>query len=127
MTGSELAAITGLTSGAITGVVARLERAVYLSRTPDPKDGRKQILCPARECVKDIQKALDPIRRDATALMGDFDTNELAAIAEFLTRSTEFAHLHTALLRSAILRREEDSRVSNSPKAKTTLMQSTRR
>nr|MBA3556874.1 MarR family transcriptional regulator [Gemmatimonadales bacterium] len=30
MTGSQLAAITGLTSGAITGVVARLERAGYL-------------------------------------------------------------------------------------------------
>jgi DNA-binding MarR family transcriptional regulator len=32
MTGSALAAITGLTSGAITGVVARLERAGYLRR-----------------------------------------------------------------------------------------------
>jgi len=39
MTGSRLAAITGLTTGAITGVAARLERAGFLSREPDPEDG----------------------------------------------------------------------------------------
>src|SRR5829696_9202870 len=49
MTGSALAAITGLTSGAITGVVARLERAGYLRREPDPHDRRKQVLRPAPE------------------------------------------------------------------------------
>src|SRR5215472_17319297 len=32
MAGSDLSAITGLTSGAITGVVARLEQAGYLRR-----------------------------------------------------------------------------------------------
>src|SRR5260221_13705710 len=44
MTGSELASITGLTTGAITGVVVRLELAGYLRREPDPHDGRKQTL-----------------------------------------------------------------------------------
>src|SRR5437763_8916157 len=44
MSGSDLAAITGLTTGAITGVVARLEQAGYVRREPDPDDGRKQIL-----------------------------------------------------------------------------------
>src|SRR5215472_14552127 len=44
MAGADLAAITGLTSGAITGVVARLERAGYLRREQDPQDGRRQIL-----------------------------------------------------------------------------------
>ena len=55
MTGSDLAAITGLTTGAITGVVARLERAGYLRREPDPHDQRKQILSPVRERVEDIK------------------------------------------------------------------------
>src|SRR5438445_9663072 len=44
LTGSGLAAITGLTSGAITGVVARLERAGFLRRESDSNDGRRQIL-----------------------------------------------------------------------------------
>src|SRR5438067_4977297 len=46
MTSSEMAAITGLTTGAITGVVGRLERAGYVRRESDPHDGRKQILHP---------------------------------------------------------------------------------
>src|SRR6266436_276162 len=36
ITGSELAGLTGLTTGAITGVVARLETAGFLRRKPDP-------------------------------------------------------------------------------------------
>src|SRR5258707_5857699 len=41
---SDLGAITGLTSGAITGVAARLERAGYLRRESVPNDARKQVL-----------------------------------------------------------------------------------
>jgi DNA-binding MarR family transcriptional regulator len=103
MTGSELAAITGLTSGAITGVVARLERAGYLRREPDPHDGRKQILSPARERVRDIQGVFDPIRKDVASLLEGFDTLQLSAIAEFLARSTDFAYRHAALLRAQTL------------------------
>src|SRR5947207_3712237 len=68
ITGSELAAITGLTSGAVTGVVARLERAGYLRREPDPYDGRKQILSPALDRVRDINEVFDPIRKDVSTL-----------------------------------------------------------
>ncbi len=41
MTAARLAALTGLTTGAITGVVARLERGGLVARRPDPDDGRK--------------------------------------------------------------------------------------
>src|SRR3954471_16167571 len=44
VTAAELAALTGLTTGAITGVVARLLRAGFVAREPDPHDGRKQML-----------------------------------------------------------------------------------
>src|SRR6266852_2661162 len=63
MTGSELAAFTGLTTGAITGVVARLERAGYLRRQPDRHDGRKQILHPAPERVRGIRDVINPLRK----------------------------------------------------------------
>ncbi len=104
MTGSELASITGLTSGAITGVVARLERSRYLHRKPDPNDRRRQILSPTAHRLQDIGNILEPIRKDVAALLEEFDTNQLAAIAEFLARSTDFAYRHMALLRSDALR-----------------------
>jgi DNA-binding MarR family transcriptional regulator len=103
MSGSELAAITGLTSGAITGVVTRLERAGYLRRELDPHDGRKQILSPARERVRDIQDVFDPIRKDMAALLEGFDLHQLTALAEFLARSTDFAYRHATRLRAETL------------------------
>jgi DNA-binding MarR family transcriptional regulator len=100
MAGSELVAITGLTSGAITGVVARLERAGYLRREPDPHDGRKQILSPIPERVRDIQEVFHPIRKDMAGLLESFDPHQLTAIAEFLARSTDFTYRHASLLRA---------------------------
>ncbi len=99
MTGSELAAITGLTSGAVTGVVARLERAGYLCREPDPHDRRKQILCPAPERMQDMKDIFDPMQQDALALLEDFDTHQINAIAEYLDRMTDFVYRRAALLR----------------------------
>ncbi len=99
MAGSDLGAITGLTSGAITGVVARLEQAGYLRREPDPHDGRKQILHLALERA-DIQDVIDPLRKDVAALLENFDTHQLTAIAEFLTRTTDLIYRHAALLRA---------------------------
>jgi len=99
ITGSELAAITGLTTGAITGVVARLEQAGYVRRESDPHDGRKQILYPALE-RSPIQGVIEPLRKDVTALLENFDTGQLSAIAEFLTHSTDLIYRHAALLRA---------------------------
>src|SRR5258708_27097220 len=98
MAGSDLCAITGLTSGAITGVVARLERAGYLRREPDPRDGRKQILRLALE-RSPIQDVIAPLRKDVAALLESFDIRQLTAIAEFLTRTTDLIYRHAALLR----------------------------
>src|SRR5207245_7213601 len=67
MAGSDLSAITGLTSGAITGVVARLERAGYLRRERDHHDGRKQILRLALQRTL-LQDVLDPLGIDVGAL-----------------------------------------------------------
>src|SRR5258707_13973666 len=99
MAGSDLCAITGLTSGAITGVVARLERAGYLRREPDPQDGRKQILHLALERAH-IQDVINPLREDVAVLLEKFDTHQLTAIAEFLTRPTDLIYRHAALLRA---------------------------
>src|SRR5260370_19414665 len=66
MAGSDLCAITGLTSRAITGVIARSERAGYLRREPNPHDGRKQILHLALERAH-IQDGIDTLRTDVAA------------------------------------------------------------
>lgn len=100
MTGSDLVAITGLTSGAITGVVARLERAGYLRREADPDDARKQILCPEVERLREVHAIFHPLHQDLAVLLESFNVQQLGAIIEFLTRSTELVYHHAALLRA---------------------------
>jgi DNA-binding MarR family transcriptional regulator len=102
MAGSDLSAITGLTSGAITGVVARLEHAGYLRRESDPNDGRKQILHLALERAH-IQDVINPLREDVALLLEKFDIQQLIAIAEFLTGTTNLVYRHAALLRAEMI------------------------
>jgi DNA-binding MarR family transcriptional regulator len=119
--GSDLGAITGLTSGAITGVVARLERAGYLRREPDPADGRKQILhlTLARMDIKDV---IGPLRKDVAAVLENFDTHQLTAVAEFLARTTDLIYRHGARLRAETIsdvgRARVTGRTSSAKRAK---------
>jgi DNA-binding MarR family transcriptional regulator len=103
MTASELAAITGLTSGAITGVVARLERSGRLRREPHPGDGRKQVLRPTPEAVREVQQVFEALPADPGELLEGFDADQLAAIAEFLDRAADFVYRRGALLRAQVL------------------------
>lgn len=97
---SDLVAITGLTSGAITGVVARLEREGYLYREPDPNDGRRQVLHVAPCRIEGLQQVFEPIRKDATTLLESFTGEQLEAIAEFLGQMGNLVSRHAALLRA---------------------------
>ncbi|MER7078616.1 DNA-binding transcriptional regulator, MarR family [Saccharopolyspora kobensis] len=103
MTASELAAITGLTTGATTGVVARLERSGLLAREPHPHDRRKQVLRPTAKAVREVQAVFDSLPVATDALVEGFDAHQLTAISEFLTRVTDFAYQRGALLRAQAL------------------------
>jgi len=52
-----LAEMTGLSTGAVTGVVDRLERAGYAARAQDPQDRRRVIVAPdLNRFARDIQQ-----------------------------------------------------------------------
>jgi DNA-binding MarR family transcriptional regulator len=102
-TGSQLAAITGLTTGAITGVVARLERAGFVSREPDPVDKRKQIITPVPARIRQAQEVFASLRPTPDSLLEGFDTAQLEVIAEFLTRAAEFNRQRAANSRAQLL------------------------
>jgi DNA-binding MarR family transcriptional regulator len=100
MIGRELAALTGLTSGAITGVVTRLESAGYVHREEHPEDQRKQLIVASTERVAELERLFAPVRDQAACLLEGFDEAQLATISEFLARSTEFTYQQAALLRA---------------------------
>jgi DNA-binding MarR family transcriptional regulator len=100
MTGSELASATGLTTGAITGVVARLQSRGFLTREPDPHDARKQILRPLPDRIEEALLAdLAPFRKDIAALIASLDAHQRAGLAKFLEQGAAIAIRHATLAR----------------------------
>jgi DNA-binding MarR family transcriptional regulator len=101
MTGSELASATGLTTGAITGVVARLESRGFLTREPDPQDARKQILRPSLDRIeRELHADFAPFRKDIAALIESLDAHPRAGLAKFLEHGAAIAIQHATLARS---------------------------
>jgi DNA-binding MarR family transcriptional regulator len=83
-----LAELTGLTTGAVTGVIDRLERAGFAQRALDPSDRRKVIVKPDEAKVEQelfphfaqLNRATKPSFYNA------YSEEELAAIGDFLSR-----------------------------------------
>ena len=83
-----LAELTGLTTGAVTGLIDRLEQAGLVRREVDPGDRRKVIIVPDAERVeRDVFPHFPSLQRAATtAFYKDFNIAELEVITAFLSR-----------------------------------------
>jgi DNA-binding MarR family transcriptional regulator len=86
-----LAARSGLTSGAITGVVDRLERVGLAKRLPDPKDRRRVLVRVPPQALRRLQPLGEPMARAMVSVLGPYDDEELALILHFLTRAHQAA------------------------------------
>src|SRR5712672_1920093 len=62
VTAGRLAELTGLTTGAITGVVDRMEKAGLVRRERDMDDRRKVFIVPAPERVVEIGRFYEPLQ-----------------------------------------------------------------
>lgn len=61
LTSANLAILTGLTGGAITGVVNRLAAAGFVRRVPDPNDKRRWELHPNHDRAREVDALFAPI------------------------------------------------------------------
>jgi DNA-binding MarR family transcriptional regulator len=97
-TAGEFAKATGLTTGAITGVIDRLERAGYVRREKDPGDRRKVIVRARPAMTRRIAPVYDSLQREMTRLWSRYSDAELALIHDFLVRSCDLAVAEIAKL-----------------------------
>ena len=83
-----LAELTGLTTGAVTGVIDRLEKGGFVRREVDPTDRRKVIVVPdAGRVDRDLFPHFPSLKRAAAQqFYDDFSIAELERISEFLSR-----------------------------------------
>src|ERR1700761_5593567 len=63
MTAGRLAELTGLTTGAITGVVDRLEKAGLVRRERDENDRRKVFIVPVEERMMEMGRPYELVKR----------------------------------------------------------------
>src|SRR5580658_18967 len=79
---SRLAELSGFTTGAITGIVDRLERSEYVRREPHPKDRRSVIIQPRH--MKELKARVTPIFESLSGAMsgisGQYSLEEFTAI-----------------------------------------------
>ena len=90
-TAGDLAKATGLTSGAMTTVVDRLERAGYVVRVADPNDRRRHFIRVKPEAGARVGATYDRLEAAVVQLWSGYSDDELKLILDFLTRSTDAA------------------------------------
>jgi len=97
----DLAKRVGVTSGAITGVIDRLERDGWVRRLRDPDDRRKVIveIVPERAAAGEQLDVFAPLIADIEAVSDRFDDDQLAAILDYLSACNDAVERSTARLR----------------------------
>lgn len=103
ITAGELAEQTGLTTGAITGVIDRLEAVGFVRRERDPNDRRRVIvrltIDPERE--RQIHKLFEPMAQAMMNLCSTYNDRDIAVIRDFMEKC------HTIFREATIELKEE--------------------
>ena len=87
LTPGQLAELTGLRTGTVTGVLDRLEGAGFIRRDRDPNDRRKVIVSRnEEEIARRVSPHYAPQAEGMIGLLREYDDEQLALIADFLTR-----------------------------------------
>ena len=91
LSAGELAAATGLTTGAITGVIDRLERAGFARRDRHGSDRRKVLVRALPAVERRIGPLFQPMERGAMSVLTQCSDKELAFMLDGFTRLGEAA------------------------------------
>ena len=102
VTAGRLAEVTGLTTGAITGVVDRLEKAGYVRRERDEADRRKVFISVVEEKAVEIGKFYVPMQEAMNRLWSSYTDNELRLLLRFANDGYKGVLEATEALRAVI-------------------------
>jgi DNA-binding MarR family transcriptional regulator len=108
-TAGDLARASGLTTGAVTAVVDRLEKGGWLRRRPHPTDRRRVVV---ELTDKTVQMTIDiygPLKERGQAKLAGFTVAELELMVQALRASREVTLEHTEELRALLRQRKRDA------------------
>ncbi|PKO13351.1 MAG: MarR family transcriptional regulator [Chloroflexi bacterium HGW-Chloroflexi-10] len=83
---SEIARQTGLTSGATTAMLDRLEGAGLIERRPNPNDRRGTLITPAKSAAEKAASWFESARNAQAELISSYSESELEIISDVFER-----------------------------------------
>jgi DNA-binding MarR family transcriptional regulator len=103
MTAGEMAELTGLTTGAVTGIIDRLEAAGFARRERDPDDRRRVIVRIAMKpnIERRVGQLFGPLSVAMAELAESYSDKDLGMILEFMRRARERSTEYAAKLRAS--------------------------
>lgn len=96
---TELAREAGLTTGATTALIDRLERAGYVERTRDAADRRRVLVQLTPDARRAIGRIWGPLAEDGLALASRYTDDQLELVVEYLRASRELLERHVDRVR----------------------------
>ncbi len=99
-TAGQLAELLSLTTGAITGVVDRLEAAGFALRESDPADRRRVIIRPLPERMVEVDSAHEPFLEAARQVLASYTDGDLRLVLDFQRRAAGVLQQETARLKA---------------------------
>jgi DNA-binding MarR family transcriptional regulator len=84
VTAGRIAELSGLSTGAVTGVIDRLERAGFVRRVRDPHDRRKVLVELTLGDLEKFGAAFEGARQSLIEVLDHFDDDELHVIERYL-------------------------------------------
>jgi DNA-binding MarR family transcriptional regulator len=105
LTAGQLAELTGLTTGAITGIVDRLEEAGYVRRERVKSDRRKVLIHPQPPLQEEIVGIFNDLGQAVQEAVMRYDDQQLAVIRDFLVRMIQVMVDQTAQMKENLSRK----------------------
>lgn len=92
LTPGELALLTGLTTGAVTGLIDRFEKKNLVQRTPDKTDRRKVVITPDIEKITQLLAPFyEMFQKESENLIASFSSVERDVIESYLLKALELS------------------------------------
>ena len=100
LTAGDLAEHAHVTTGAVTGILNRLERAGFITRVPDPTDRRRVRVASVPAAVTRVVALYGPYYDRLNAQFADYSPEEIAVLADWFARTSTLAQGYIEELRA---------------------------
>ncbi|MGH8929136.1 MAG: MarR family winged helix-turn-helix transcriptional regulator [Egibacteraceae bacterium] len=97
-TAGEIARRTGLTTGAVTRMIDRLERAGWVRREQDRHDRRRVIVRPVPDRQAEVEPLVHGLLKGWAEALADYPDNQIAMVLELFQRMRKVVREEAALV-----------------------------